>query len=406
MFYRKSYLNQIKKDLEKEKLLLLIGSRQVWKTTILNILEKELEWKKMYINLEDYFGKIFETKNEFISFLEFEKWFNLYNNWYLFLDEVQYLKNPESLLKSLYDDKKIKTKIITTGSRFWEQKKLGSSLVWRWKIIFIKTFSFLEFLEFKWKKTKNLEKIDFDFIKHYLQEYLIYWWYPNVILANTKEEKIREIKKIIDRFIEKDFMYFIKSNDLIDFKRVFQYLALNIGNIIKIWKITSILNISEYKIRQFLKFLLDSYLIKEIPPFYTDKSKEYNSQNEFMFLDLGLLNYIKWSFDNHFSDWKIIENFVAIQLFDLNRENKLHYYNRINWSEIDFILERLDTKIIPIEVKSWNKVVKPKVFNLFEKNYCEKIDKFIVTTRNKIDSSKIWNKCLEFLPNYLIEKKL
>jgi predicted AAA+ superfamily ATPase len=53
-------------------------------------------------------------------------------------------------------------------------------------------------------------------------------------LANTKEEKIREIKKIIDRFIEKDFMYFIKSNDLIDFKRVFQYLALNIGNIIKI----------------------------------------------------------------------------------------------------------------------------------------------------------------------------
>jgi hypothetical protein len=38
---------------------------------------------------------------------------------------------------------------------------------------------------------------------------------------------------------------------------------------------------------------MDSYLIKEIPPFYTDKLKEYNSQNEFIFLDLGLLNYIK-----------------------------------------------------------------------------------------------------------------
>ncbi len=51
MFYRKSYLNQIKKDLKSEKLILLVWSRQVWKITILNILEQELEWKKLYMNL-------------------------------------------------------------------------------------------------------------------------------------------------------------------------------------------------------------------------------------------------------------------------------------------------------------------------------------------------------------------
>ncbi|MDQ7023182.1 MAG: AAA family ATPase, partial [Candidatus Gracilibacteria bacterium] len=83
------------------------------------------------------------------------------------LDEVQYLKNPESLLKSIYDDKKIKTKIIATGSRFWGQKRLGSSLVGRGKILFIKTFSFLEFLELKGKKIDNLEGIDFLFIEKY-----------------------------------------------------------------------------------------------------------------------------------------------------------------------------------------------------------------------------------------------
>ena len=404
MFYRKSYLEQIKKDLKKEKLLLLVGSRQVGKTTILNLLEKELVWEKLYINLEDYFWKSFETKDEFISFLNFEKWFDLYKSWYLFLDEVQYLKNPESLLKALYDDKKIKTKIIATGSRFWGQKKLGSSLVWRWKIIFIKSFSFLEFLQIKGKNIENLEKIDFDFIEPYLWEYLIYWWYPAVVLAKTKEDKIRELKKIIDRFIEKDFMYFMKSDDLIDFKKVFQYLALNIWNIIKIWKISEVLNISKYKIRWFLKFLLDSYLIKEIPPFYTDKSKEYNSQDELIFLDLGLLNYIKWSFENNFSDWKVNENFVAIQLIDINRENNLYYYNKKNWSEIDFILEKLDMKIIPIEVKSWNKTIKPKIFNSFLKMYENRIEKFVVTTKSKIDSDKIWDKKLDFIPNYLIEK--
>jgi len=196
----------------------------------------------------------------------------------------------------------------------------------------------------------------------------------------------------------------MKSDDLIDFKKVFQYLALNIWNIIKIWKITDILSVSKYKVRWFLKFLLDSYLIKEVPPFYTDKSKEYNSQDELIFLDLGLLNYIKWSFENNFSDWKVNENFVGIQLIDINRENNLYYYNKKNWSEIDFVLEKLDMKILPIEVKSWNKSIKPKVFNSFLEVYSDKIDRFVVTTKSEIISDKIWDKKLDFIPNYLIEK--
>jgi predicted AAA+ superfamily ATPase len=204
--------------------------------------------------------------------------------------------------------------------------------------------------------------------------------------------------------LEKDFLYFMRSNDIIDFKKVFQFLALNIWNIIKIWKITDVLSVSKYKVNWFLKFLLDSYLIKEIPPFYTDKSKEYNSQDEFIFLDLGLLNYIKWTFDVNLSDWKIIENFVAIQLLDKNRENNLYYYNKKNGSEIDFILEKLDQKIIPIEVKSANKFIKPKTFFTFEEVYFDKIDKFITTTRNEENKDVIKNKEILFTPNYLIEK--
>jgi len=402
MFYRQKYLNQIKNDLKKEKIILLIGSRQVGKTTILNMLEQELDSKKLYLNLEDYFWEDFKTKDEFVSFLSFEKWFDLYEDWYLFLDEVQYLKNPESLLKSLYDDKEIKVKIIATGSRFWGQKRVGSSLVWRWKIIFIKTFSFLEFLEAKGKKVDNLVNIKFSFLEKYLQEYLIFWGYPAVVFSETKEEKIRQLKRIIDRFLEKDFLYFMKSDDLINFKKVFQYLALNIWNIIKVWKITDVLWVSKYKVKQFLQFLSDSYLIKEIPPFYTDKSKEYNSQNELFFLDLGLLNYIRWNFEISFTDWKITENFVLLNLLDINLENNIYYYNKKNWTEIDFILEKLDKKIIPIEVKSANKFIKPKAFFSFYEEYKQIIDKFIVTTKSEKYIEKFFDKEIIFVPAYLI----
>ncbi len=406
MFFRKSYINQILEDLKKEKLILLVWSRQVWKTTLLYTLEEKLVWKKIYINLEDYFWKTFETKESFLQFLAFEKWIDLKEEWFLFLDEVQYLKNPESLLKALYDDISIKTKVIATGSRFWGQKKLGSSLVGRWKIIFVKTLSFLEFLELKWKNPDFLENIDFSLIQNFLEEYLIFGWYPAVVLAFSKEDKIRELKKIIDRFIEKDFLYFMQSNDLIDFKKIFQYLSLNIGNIIKTGKVTQELSISSYKIKSFLKFLWDSYLIKNVPPFFSDNSKEFSSQEEYMFLDLWLLNYIKWSFDPNLSDWKLNENFVYIQCNDINLENKVYYYNKKNGTEIDFILEKLNKKIVPIEVKSSDKLTKPRSFEPFLEAYSSQIDSFVLTTKSYIWSDYIWEKPFLFYPNYLIEKKI
>jgi predicted AAA+ superfamily ATPase len=49
-----------------------------------------------------------------------------------------------------------------------------------------------------------------------------------VVLASSKEEKILELKKIIDRIFEKDFIYFMKTEDLIDFKQFFLYILRNI----------------------------------------------------------------------------------------------------------------------------------------------------------------------------------
>lgn len=410
IFYRKKYIDRIINNIEKEKLFLLVWARQVWKTTIMEILKEELEkkYKSLYFNFEDFFGIEFKTKNEFINFFKFEYKFDFYNEWIIFLDEIQYLNNPESILKSLYDDKEIKVKIIATWSRFWGQKKVWSSLVWRWEIIKVYPFDFFEFLEFKGKdisifqNLNNYKEANYILIEKLLEDYQTFGWYPSVVRAENRQDKINETKKIIDRFLEKDFTYFMKTSDLIDFKKVFQFISLNIKNIIKVDNIATTFWISRYKINQFLDFLFDSYLIYDCYPYFNDKSKEYNQNYEIYFNDLWVLNYISWN--NNL--WNINENFVFLEILKNNHNKNIYFYKKNTWSEIDFIVENNENMLIAIEIKSWNKDIIPKVFNSFYDNYKEKLESFLVTTKSLYKYRKLQDKDVIFIPNFMVSRYL
>jgi len=139
-YHRIKYLDKIKNILNNEKLLVLYGQRQVWKTTLLKILieDKELIWVKKYFSFEDIQKRSFFWKEEFINFISFKLDIDFTKDWYLFLDEVQYIENIVWLLKSIYDDEEFKIKIIATGSWMWNiPTKAWSSLVWRWEEIFV-----------------------------------------------------------------------------------------------------------------------------------------------------------------------------------------------------------------------------------------------------------------------------
>ena len=406
--YRKKYIDIILSKIDIEKVFLLVWARQVGKTTILNILNDELskQYKTLYFNLEDIFGVDFKSKKDFINYFNFEYDFDLYEEGILFLDEVQYLQYPESLLKSLYDDKEIKTKIIATWSRFWGQKKVWSSLVWRWEIIDVYPLDFFEFLQFKWKNPdifENIQDVDEDsykFLESYIKEYKEYGWYPAVVLSKTRENKENELKKIIDRTIEKDFVYFMKTDDIIDFKKIFQFIALNIKNIIKIDAIAQEFSISRYKVKQFIKFLEDSFLIYSCYPYYTDKSYEYNKHSEIFFNDLGFLNYISWNFNI----WSVNENFIYLELLKSGNTKEINYYHKKNWSEIDFIVTDRKSKLIPIEVKSSDKDNIPSIFKSFYDNYQDKINFFVVVTKSYFNIRKIKDKKVIFVPSFMIWK--
>ena len=415
IFKRKKYLKAIYDWLKKEKLIIIYWARQVWKTTLLKILlnDENLNFKKIYINFDDIYEKTFKTKNEFITFLEFNYWVNFYEEWILFLDEVQTIENIEQILKSIYDDVNIKLKIIATWSWLWQIEKLWSSLVWRTKQIYVYPFSFMEFLEFKsvnidFLTLSNYKDFMFDNIKNLLIEYYTFWWYPAVVKLKTKLEKIEKISEIIDIYLKKDVQLFLSGKEIVNFKKIFAFLANNIASGLNISELSNFLWVSRNKTERYLEILERSFLLHKVYPFFSNLRKEYSKQAEVFLNDLWIINYFRNNFNFLDFNWQLVENFVYLELLK-NRQifsDEIKTYNKINWSEIDFIYEFKVWGILPIEVRINNKDVIPKIFSSFAKDYQEKILFFVKTSKSLLKYRRLDKFDVKIVPFWMISQVL
>lgn len=393
IFKRKKYLDQLYSYLEKEKLIIIYWARQVGKTTLIKTVlgDDNIVQTKIYINFDDIYEKSFKTKNDFITYVWFNYNVDFYSEWILFLDEVQTIENIEQILKSLYDDDTIKLKIVATWSWLWQIKELWSSLVWRVKQIWVYPFSFYEFLEYKWVDVSYLTKdryqsFMFDKIEPYLKEYYTFWAYPAVINENTKEDKISKLSEIIDIYLKKDVAFFLSGSEIINFRKIFSYLSNNISSILNINDLSSYLSISRDKVIYYLDILEKSFLLHTVFPFYSDSRKEYSKQPEFYLNDLWIINYFKNDFWAGDFRWELIENFAYLEILKNKNmfSDEVKTYNKINWSEIDFIYCYKVWWIVPIEIKLKNRDVIPKIFSSFTKNYTKEIKFLIKTTTSEL----------------------
>lgn len=414
IFKRQKYLSQIYDYLQTEKLIILYWARQVWKTTLLKIIinDTSLKTTKKYINFDDIYDQNFKTKDEFIKYISFSYWVDFFNEWILFLDEIQTISNIEQILKSLYDDDTIKIKIVATWSWLWQISKLGSSLVWRIKQIWVYPFSFYEFLEYKnefdvnYLSLEKYEEFMFEKIKPLLLEYYLFWGYPAVINEKTKENKILKISEIIDIYLKKDVQFFLTGNEIINFKKMFSFLSNNISSLLNINELSSYLSISRDKVEYYLEILEKSFLLHKVYPFFSNSRKEYSKQPEFFLNDLGIINYFKNDFSKIDFTWESIENFVYLELLK-NKElfaDEIKTYNKINWSEIDFIYCYKKWWIIPIESKLKNNDIIPKIFNSFNEDYNKQILFFTRTSTASISNRVVGDYNVKITPFWMVGK--
>src|ERR1035441_2513674 len=190
---KRTQFAKLQAHLSKKEITLIIGPRQIGKSTLMELLREGLEKKgekTTFLSMDfDEHKPFFDSQAKLLQYIKLqigEK------QGYVFLDEIQRKENAGLFLKGLYD-MHLPYKFIVSGSGSLELKEnIHESLSGRKRVFEIAPVSFVEFVNFKtdYKYEDTLQEffsLYSERTKLLLEEYMMFGGYPRVILA----EKIR-----------------------------------------------------------------------------------------------------------------------------------------------------------------------------------------------------------------------
>lgn len=354
-------LQELESHLTKKEITLLVGPRQVGKTTLMKILEEKLKnanKNTLYLNLDSESDKkFFSSQESLINKIRLELGSK---KGFVFIDEIQRKEDAGVFLKGIYD-MGFSYKFIVSGSGSIELKeKIYESLAGRKRIFTIEPISFEEFVDFKTgykyvsKKNKFFE-LEKDKTKYLLEEYLNFGGFPRVILEERLKDKQLVIDDILHSYLEKDISSLLNVEKISAFGEMIRLCASRIGQLVNYSNLAGILNISVRTLKNYLWYAEKTFVLKRIEPFFRNFRKEISKMPTIYFYDLGLRNYVLGLFGNIFASENmglVFENFVLNIL--VNRiqfsGGKINFWRSKDKAEVDFVIN-FGEEVIPVEVK-------------------------------------------------------
>jgi len=405
---KRDLLKELKDHLPKREISLIIGPRQVGKTTLMLLLKDYLEnkgEKTTFLSLDFERDKqFFSSQIALIKKLELELG---KEEGYVFIDEIQRKENAGVFLKGLYD-LNLPYKFIVSGSGSLELKeKIHESLVGRKRFFELNPVSFEEFVNFKTgyryeKKLNEFFEVEQEKTESLLLEYLNFGGYPRVILEETLEEKRKNIDEILHSYLEKDISYLLRVERVDAFSSLIKILASQIGQLVNYSEICLTAGISMQTLKNYLWYAEKTFIIQRLTPYFRNPRKEIIKSPVVYFYDLGLRNYALGLFGNLSMLPElglVFENLVFSILRDKLRFSgaSLHFWRTKDKAEVDFVVN-FGKSTLPIEVK-YKSFIKPKIsrsLRSFIKRYSPK--RAMVINRNFKEKLMVGQTEVIFLP--------
>ena len=417
---RRSVLPQIIKWIPRKEAIILIGSRQVGKTSLFYLLIQHLVTNKriaekdiFYLDLErlDNLELLNAGPDSLLDYIYEQSPGN--SRKFVFIDEIQYLDNPTNMLKLLVDHHSDRIKIFATGSSALTiKKKFKDSLVGRKLTFEVYSLDFREYLTFKnEKKLRDLIDKHSSFsqlkpisdishrklIKHYF-EYTLFGGYPAVVMLNGHAQKKKYLEDIYNSYIRKDVNAIFSLENITAFNRIVKFLALNVGNLINIQEVSKDIGIARQTVEKYFSILESTYICRFISPYFTNKKKEIVKMTKVYFYDLGLRNRIINDFrkiGERVDAGALIENAVFKNLLKRTETVENIKFWRLKYgSEVDFVID--EENILPVEVKLKETDTLPAGMSSFLRKYKSKTA--IVANKKTLKQKN----GLVFIPFYLI----
>lgn len=322
---------KIESIIEKNKVVIVYGARQVGKTTLVNdfLLHTKLKYKLFSGDQIDFANDFGKCNLELIKKL-------LGDSELFVIDEAQKIENIGRALKLVVDYIPNIYVIATGSSSFDLANATSETLTGRKNLVTLYPISMMEL--HKSNTQYELEKN--------LDEYLIYGTYPNIITYKDNEKKQDRIIEIKDSYLIKDILEFHnikKANVVINLLKL---LAFQLGSEVSTPELGNNLGLDHKTVIHYLELLEKSFVIFRLGGFSRNLRKEISKMGKYYFYDLGIRNALISNFNdlNTRNDiGQLWENFMIIERIKKNAYTKIpaNYYFRRTYDkkEIDFVEE-------------------------------------------------------------------
>ena len=426
----------LKEDLKNSLILNTIGLRRTGKSSILKQLIIYLLNKK--INPQNIFYFLFDNSSQiktteflddilklYLTEVQQNTVSNLNEKIYIFLDEIQYIDNWQSVLKKYYDLSNKKIKFIITGSQsILLKEKARESLAGRIFDYYLPPLSFREFLLInKNKNFENFENFDlFDLPKIFFKlsnykldygqkvfdlskDYITYGQFPETNqLATDKNKQIYIMESILGKILE-DCVKVYKIEKENEFKLIAYYLLNNISSIFEIKNIGQTIGLSKITLEKYVTYLKSANFFEILFKYHKSLIQRGRISKKIYTTSVNFNCALNYYQKKHITKTpqvfgKIIENLVFNILKQKYHNLNLSFYRQGN-KEIDFVLVD-NNNYLPIEVKFSDNISLGDLKTIIKYLYLKKQAYGIVVTKNKLDKRKIEDKIIYFIPYYLL----
>lgn len=377
--------NLIKRDIfgavidhiQEKEMTVVIGPRQVGKTTLLEQIQDYLINKQkinsgslFYFNLDVSKNlELFSKQDNVINFIKDRKQGK--DIIYLFIDEVQRIENAGIFLKGIYD-LKLGVKFVLTGSSSLEIKaKVQEALTGRKKIFKLMPLSFKEYASYKDLETFSIVKkqeiiSDYDYVKweKLVGDFAVFGGYPRVAIEQNISKKIELIEELYNSYLEKDIINFLKIKNSVSFNKLVSLLSAQTGGLLNVNQLAKNVGVEVKTLNHYLDILENTFIIKLVKPFFTNPKKELIKMPKVYFCDNGIRNFALSRFESlsaRVDKGEVFENLIASELLKtVKSPDSLHYWRSLQKAEVDFVIKRGDGRVVPMEVKA-QKMDKPVI---------------------------------------------
>jgi predicted AAA+ superfamily ATPase len=323
----------VRENLEVFPAVLILGSRQCGKSTLVKMMLEETP-SFLYLDLQD--------RDDIAKLEEPGLFFQVNENKTICLDEIQYLPELFSVLRSEIDKKRITGRFILLGSASRDIiQHTSESLAGRIGIIELTPFLFPEVSSLK----------NFDLMK--------YWYrggYPDSYLAVSDSASDLWRENFLRTYVERDVPQLGFQIPARQIMRMLMMCAHNQGQLFNASKLGESLGLTHPTIKRYLDLLEQTFILRSLPPYELNVKKRLVKSPKVYLRDSGLLHSLLQIKDFNTlmshpvfgSSWEglVIENICATL-----KGYRFSFYRSARGEEIDLIIHN-NKKVIAVECKA------------------------------------------------------